>query len=116
MDGVAFFTHQTKDRLPSAPLFTEDGEQPWRPHRWSRSIRAAIANVNEKARDRDRIPSGASAYSFRHARISELRQLCGVDPLTVAQQTGTSIAMIERAYMRFIPAALQQKLAAVTAA
>ena len=37
----------------------------------------------------------------------------GVDPLTVAQQTGTSIAMIEKAYMRFIPAALQQKLEAV---
>jgi hypothetical protein len=37
----------------------------------------------------------------------------GVDPLTVAQQTGTSIAMIEKAYMRLIPAALQGKLAAV---
>jgi len=28
------------------------------------------------------------------------------------QHTGTSIAMIERAYMRLIPAALQEKLAA----
>jgi len=28
------------------------------------------------------------------------------------QHTGTSIPMIERAYMRFIPAALQEKLAA----
>ncbi len=36
-----------------------------------------------------------------------------VDPLTVAHQTGTSIAMIEKAYLRFIPVALQQKLAAL---
>jgi len=28
-----------------------------------------------------------------------------VDPLTFAQQTAKSTAMIERAYMRFIPAA-----------
>jgi integrase len=112
-DGVEFFKRHTKDRIPSAALFTEDGEQPWRRHIWARAIRVAVAKVNEKARGEDRIPSGASAYSFRHARISELLQIHGVDPLTVAQQTGTSIAMIEKAYMRFIPAALQQKLAAV---
>jgi hypothetical protein len=50
---------------------------------------------------------------MRHARISELLQLHGIDPLTVAAQTGTSLAMIERAYLRFIPAALREKLAAV---
>lgn len=81
--------------------------------RWSRAIRAAISRVNAAARREDRIPDGASAYSYRHARISELLQVYGVDPLTVAQQTGTSIAMIEKAYMRFIPVALQQKLAAL---
>ena len=30
---------------------------------------------------------------------------------TVAAQTGTSLAMIEKAYLRFIPSALQEKLA-----
>jgi hypothetical protein len=41
-----------------------------------------------------------------------LLQVYGVDPLTVGHQTGTSLAMIEKAYMRFIPqAALQDKLA-----
>jgi hypothetical protein len=34
-----------------------------------------------------------------------------VDPLTVAHQTGTSLAMVEKAYMRFIPQALREKLA-----
>lgn len=80
---------------------------------WARATRAAISKVNEAARGQDRIPDGASAYSYRHARMRELLQLYGIDPLTVAQQTGTSIAMNEKAYMRFIPVALQQKHAAV---
>jgi hypothetical protein len=45
------------------------------------------------------------------ARISELLQVHGVDPLTVAAQTGTSLAMIEKAYLRFIPSAMREKLA-----
>jgi hypothetical protein len=52
---------------------------------------------------------------FRHARISELLQVFNVDPLTVAHQTGTSLAMIEKAYMRLIPQALQEKLAGLKA-
>jgi hypothetical protein len=36
-----------------------------------------------------------------------------VDPLTVAAQTGTSLAMIEKAYLKFIPSAMVEKLAAV---
>jgi hypothetical protein len=42
-----------------------------------------------------RIPPGVGAYALRHARISELLQVFDVDPLTVADQTGTSLAMIE---------------------
>ena len=112
-EGVQFFKRQTSDRLPAAPIFTEDGERAWRRHIWARGIRSAIAKVNEKTKGRARIPSGASAYSYRHARISELLQVHGVDPLTVAHQTGTSIAMIEKAYLRFIPQALREKLAGV---
>jgi len=77
-------------------------------------LQRAEAGVNEKARGKARIPADASAYSFRHARISELLQLYGVDPLTVAAQTGTSLAMIERAYLRFIPSALRDKLAGIS--
>jgi hypothetical protein len=60
-----------------------------------------------------RLPEGIGAYAFRHARISELLQLHAVDPLTVAAQTGTSLAMIEKAYLKFIPSAMVEKLAAV---
>jgi integrase len=76
-------------------------------------MRVAIAKHNEDARGSKRISTLASAYSFRHARISELLQLYGVDPLTVAAQTGTSMAMIEKAYLRFISSAMQEKLAAL---
>ena len=113
--GVELFKRRARGTLPGASLFTEDGAQPWRRHIWARETRAAIAKANDQA-GRDpaaRIPAGASAYSFRHARISELLQVHGVDPLTVAQQTGTSLAMIEKAYFRFIPAAVEAKLAAV---
>jgi hypothetical protein len=54
------------------------------------------------AQGKVRIPEGATAYILMHARMSELLQVHGVDPLSVAQQTGTSLAMIEKAYHRFI--------------
>ena len=111
-DGVRHFRSATRRKLPAAPIFTEDGVQPWRRHRWSRVLASTIAAHNHKARGKLRVPIKASAYSFRHSRISELLQLYGIDPLTVAQQTGTSLAMIEKAYFRFIPSAMKEKLEA----
>jgi integrase len=112
-EGVEFFTQLSKGKLPYAPLFTENGMKLWRSQVWSARIKEAIERANETRRGRERIPLKASAYSFRHARISELLQVHGVDPLTVAQQAGTSIEMIEKAYLRFIPSALHAKLAAL---
>lgn len=112
-EGIAFFKAQAANKLPAAPLLTEDGERVWRRHIWCRNIRAAIAAHNAEAKGKDRLPASATAYAMRHARISELLQLHGVDPLTVAAQTGTSMAMIERAYLKFIPSAMREKLAAV---
>ncbi len=112
-DGVEFFNRATADKLPSAYIFAEDGKTAWRRHVWAQEMRAAVVKVNKEAKGQARIPPRAGAYSFRHARISELLQVHGIDPLTVAHQTGTSIAMIEKAYMRFIPSALREKLAAV---
>lgn len=109
-DGVAFFSAQRKDKLPSALLFAADG-RPWRRDMWAQAVRTAIAAHNNPARGAERIPTEASAYSLRHARISELLQVYGVDPLTVAAQTGTSLRMIERTYFKFIRSALLEKLA-----
>jgi integrase len=111
--GLNFFRHQAKGKLPKAQLFTDATGRRWERHEWAEEFRNAAALVNVKARGNNRIPPGASAYSFRHARISELLQVHGVDPLTVANQTGTSFRMIERSYYRFIPAAMATKLAAI---
>jgi integrase len=113
-ERIAFFKSQAKDKLPAAPLFTEDGQKPWRRDMWAAEIRTAIASHNKAARGLMRIPSDASAYSFRHARISELLQVYGVDPLTVGAQTGTSLRMIERTYYKFIPSVMREKLTAIT--
>jgi integrase len=112
-EGVKFFTAQTVDKLPASPIFTEDGTTPWRRHEWAHEMREAAKAVNKEARGKARIPPGVGAYAFRHARISELLQIHGVDPLTVAQQTGTGLVMIERQYLKFIPHAMKAKLAGV---
>ncbi|HEY2418374.1 MAG TPA: hypothetical protein VGH84_10690 [Steroidobacteraceae bacterium] len=112
-EDAEFLKEQCRDKLPTALLFTEDGEARWRRFRWARGIQTAIKLHNKKARGAARIPPLASAYSFRHARISELLQIHAIDPLTVASQTGTSVAMIEKAYLRFIPNAMREKLKAV---
>jgi integrase len=112
-DGAEFFRQQAKGKLPNAWLFTDPSGKPWNRHEWAAEFRIAAAAVNARAKGKRRIPTGASAYSFRHARISELLQLHGVDPLTVATQTGTSLRMIEQAYYKFIPSAMADKLRAV---
>jgi hypothetical protein len=43
---------------------------------------AAMATIRTKAAGAI-IPAEASVYSFRHARISELLQVYGVDPITL---------------------------------
>lgn len=115
-DAKAFFAGQVKRKLPAAFLFTDPDGQPWRRHVWARELRAAIVRVNKKARGKARIPPEASAYSFRHARISELLQVHQIDPLTVAHQTGTSLAMVQKAYFRFVPATMLEKLDAAKGA
>jgi len=111
--GAVFFAGQAKGKLPTARLFPSTTGRPWEAKTWAAEIRAAATIVNARAKGKNRIPPGASAYGFRHARISELLQVHGVDALTVAAQTGTSLRMIEKYYLKFIPQAFRDKLAAV---
>ncbi len=113
--GTTFFKAQSRDRSGKAPLLISAEGGQWNRTQWSRGIRAAATEANKKAKGAQRIPAGVSAYSFRHSRISELLQVYGVDPLTVAAQAGTSFIMIERFYLKFIPSAMREKLNAVKA-
>jgi integrase len=137
-DGVEFFAKMADGKEHNAPLFKparleadndwdsdESDGRIWYTHLWGRRVRAAIEKHNEMVtaevvkRDGmvtakvEKIPEDASAYSFRHSRISELLQIYNIDPLTVAQQTGTSVAIIEKTYFKFIPSAMRAKLAAI---
>lgn len=112
-EGLEFFKAQANAKVAAAQLFTTADGRPWRRDQWAQEVRSAIASHNRTAKADERIPTEASAYSFRHARISELLQVYGVDPLTVAAQTGTSLRMIERTYFKFIRSAMLEKLASL---
>jgi integrase len=112
-EGREFFKSRAEGKVASAKLFSTADGSPWRRDLWAQEVRSAIASHNRAAQASARIPGKASAYSFRHARISELLQVYGVDPLTVAAQTGTSLQMIERAYFKFIRSAMLEKLASL---
>ena len=43
------------------------------------------------------LPEGSTAYTLRHSVITDL-VVAGLDLLTVAQLSGTSVAMIEKHY------------------
>ena len=113
--GIAFFKAQARGKLPRAALITNEDGAHFTDQQWCRGIELAIVAANKLAKGERRIPPGASAYSFRHTRISELLQVFGIDPLTTAQQTGTSIAMIEKYYFKFISSSMKDKLNAARA-
>ena len=114
-EGIDFFTLQAEGKSPTAYLFTTPKGNPWRRDEWAEAVRTAIAAHNKEAKGLEIIPIEASAYSFRHARISELLQIYAIDPITVAAQTGTSVRMIERTYFKFIESAMVQRLASLKA-
>jgi integrase len=116
-DGIVFFQKHARGKLSAAPLIAREDGTHWHRVAWARGIRAAAATANRKAKTpAQRIPADVSAYSFRHTRISELLQVYGIDPLTVAVQCGTSVAQIEKHYYKFIASSMRDKLNATKAA
>lgn len=86
---AAFFAEHMKDKLPSAPLLSRAGGQAWDKDAWKRPIKAAAKRAG--------LPGEVTAYSLRHSSITDL-VTGGLDLLTVAQLSGTSVAMIENHY------------------
>jgi integrase len=84
-----FFDAAAKDKLPSAPLLSRADGKAWNKDAWKWPIKAA-ANAAK-------LPDGTTAYTLRHSVISDLVH-DGLDLLTVAQISGTSVVMIERHY------------------
>jgi integrase len=108
---AALLAKLVKGKAPQDYLLIDDNGKQWARHRWAIHVRTAIAYANASAKTNEElIPEETSAYAFRHTRIAELLQVYEVDPVTVGKQTGTSLAMMERWYWKFIPSKLQDKL------
>ena len=80
------FTRQAADR---PPLLARHDGKPWNKDAWKWPIKAATQAANLKPE--------TTAYAMRHSVITDL-VTDGLDLLTVAQLSGTSVAMIERHY------------------
>lgn len=83
------FQDAAKDRPPTAPLLARADGQAWNKDSWKGPLKDAALRAG--------LPKGTSAYTLRHSVISDLVHN-GLDLLTVAQISGTSVAMIEKHY------------------
>lgn len=74
-------------------VFTRDDGKPWNRFDMQRPFQAAVA--------RAKLDPEASPYWLRHTHIS-LQLLNGAIPALVAQNTGTSLTMLQRTYATFL--------------
>jgi integrase len=88
-ETAEFFGRQVSDKLPSAPLLSRADGKAWDKDAWKWPIKAAAQAAG--------LPAGTTAYTLRHSTISDLVH-AGLDLLTVAQISGTSVRMIEQHY------------------
>ncbi|WP_324740130.1 integrase [Tsuneonella sp. CC-YZS046] len=84
-----FLDGEAKGKLPVAPLFRQASGKPWDKDAWKGPIKEAALAAG--------LPSGTCAYTLRHSVITDL-VTGGLPILTVAQISGTSVAMIEKHY------------------
>jgi hypothetical protein len=84
-----FFKDAAGDRPATEPLLARADGQAWNKDAWKDPIKAAAQAAG--------LPPGTVAYVLRHSAISDLVH-GGLDLLTVAQISGTSVAMIEKHY------------------
>jgi len=97
-----------KARLPKAPLVTCE-RLPWARHLWAAGIRAAHKAANEAIEDpKDRLPLDVVAYTMRHCAITDMLR-AGIDVSSVGKIAGTSIAMINSHYAKFVQTDVREK-------
>lgn len=95
----ALFERLAKGKLPAAWLFTNGGE-PWMPQDWAPMVKAAAAKAE--------LSPEIVAYTLRHCWITDAI-LGGMDLLTVAKLTGTSLEMISKTYGHLVHDAARDK-------
>jgi integrase len=86
---AAMFTTAARDKLPAAPLLSRADGKAWNKDSWKWPVKSAAKAAG--------LPTETTAYALRHSVITDLVH-GGLDLLTVAQISGTSVSMIEKHY------------------
>ena len=86
---AAMFIKSSKDKLPAAPLLSRADGKVWNKDAWKWPVKRAAKSAG--------LPIETTAYALRHSVITDLVH-GGLDLLTVAQISGTSVSMIEKHY------------------
>src|SRR5690606_27219101 len=87
--AVEFLSEQADGRPAAAPLLARADGAMWNKDSWKEPVKEAVLAAA--------LPPEATAYTLRHSVITDL-VVGGLDLLTVAQVSGTSVAMIEKHY------------------
>jgi integrase len=99
--AVALCRRLESGKRPGDYLFTTAAGGPWTPSLHDRPFEAAAAKAG--------LDPATVFYSLRHSYIS--RALKRVPTKAVADHCGTSVAMLQRYYAKFIPSDMQQYVA-----
>lgn len=103
---VEFFRAQAKGKLPTASLFSRADGTPWNKDAWKKHVKAAVKAAG--------LPEKSVLYSLRHSTITDLI-VGGLDPLTVATLSGTSVMMIQKHYGQLIDSRARDGLSILAA-
>lgn len=101
---AAFLEGHAKGKLPGATIFARSNGKPWDKDTWKHPINDAVVAA--------RLPGAVAAYTLRHSVITDLIR-AGLPALTVAQLSGTSVAMIERHYGHLVRNDAEEALASL---
>jgi site-specific recombinase XerD len=87
--AAALLSTQCNGKIANASIFTRADGTAWDKDSWKVPIKAAVHAAA--------LPASVTAYTLRHSVITDLVH-SGLDLLTVAQLSGTSVRMIEAHY------------------
>lgn len=99
-----FFASQVKAKLPAAPIFARAGGGAWNKDAWKYPVKDAVTAAG--------LPGAVAAYTLRHSVITDLIR-ARLPILTVAQLSGTSVAMIEKHYGHLVRDDAEEALASL---
>ena len=91
---ASFLASLAAGKAPSCNLFQRESGKPWSKDAWKKPIKVVAAALG--------LPQSVTIYVLRHSVITDLvTGIAGseaLDLLTIAQLSGTSVAMIEKHY------------------